>query len=559
MKVDKLNRKAVLYARKSTESEDKQVQSIDDQVRVMKEVAKENGLEIVEVLQESKSAKAPGVRVVFEQMMNNIQAGKYNIILAWDTSRLSRNPLDGGRLQWMLDSGVLSGIRTHEKWYRDNDELLFTIENSMNSRFIKDLSDKVTRGMKSKADKGVYPDFAPIGYLNDRLNKTIIKDPIMFDRVAELWRKALTGTYSIAELTRIARDELMIRTPQKTRSGGKPLCHNSVCRMLKNPFYTGKFQWAGKIYKGNHPAMITDAEFEKAQEIFFNARHSSRPQTDPYQFLLRGLLTCSECGYAIVTEKHFKKLKDGSKKEYHYCHCCGKNPYMKCKNRSIYVSENSLIKQIKDELSKYTIDEDFYKLAIEALAEEDAKEVAQQEEKIAAINKAIADKNGELVSLRRAAYKGLITDTEFFLAEQKELSEQIAQLEEDRKSVVTISNDWKEKVTDIFMFARYAKEDFDSDNWERKRTVIKMLGADLKLSGRTIEFTPVKYLIPVAENQESLKAKKEAARTAPQQMKKDLKEDLISSWCTIVREVRTIIIADILDHLGGGRRQICNI
>ena len=151
--------------------------------------------------------------------------------------------------------------------------------------------------------------------------------------------------------------------------------------------------------------------------------------------------------------------------------------------------------------------------------------------RLAAIKKAIADKNGELVSLRRAAYKGLIKDTEFFLAEQKELSEQIAQLEEDCKSVVTISNDWKEKATDIFMFARYAKEDFDSEDWERKRTVIKALGANLKLSGRTIVFTPVKYLVPVAERQDILKAKKEAARTAPEQMKKDLKEDLISSWC----------------------------
>ena len=84
---------------------------------------------------------------------------------------------------------------------------------------------------------------------------------------------------------------------------------------------------------------------------------------------------------------------------------------------------------------------------------------------------------------------------------------------------------------DVFMFARYAKENFDSDDWERKRLVIKQLGADLELSGRTIEFTPVKYLIPVAESQECLKAKKEAARTASQQMKKDLKEDLISSWC----------------------------
>ena len=80
------------------------------------------------------------------------------------------------------------------------------------------------------------------------------------------------------------------------------------------------------------------------------------------------------------------------------------------------------------------------------------------------------------------------------------------------------------------MFARYAKEDFDSDDWERKRAVIKRLGANLKLSGRTIVFTPVKYLVPIAENHKILEAKKEAARTAPQQMKKDLKEGLSEVW-----------------------------
>jgi outer membrane lipoprotein carrier protein len=100
------------------------------------------------------------------------------------------------------------------------------------------------------------------------------------------------------------------------------------------------------------------------------------------------------------------------------------------------------------------------------------------------------------------------------------------------KNVKTAAEDWKEIATDTFMFARYAKEDFDSDDWERKRTVIKTLGAHLRLSGRTIVFTPVKYLVPIAENRAELEAKKEAARTAPEQIKKDLREDLISVWCT---------------------------
>lgn len=524
--------KAVLYARKSTESEDKQVQSIDDQIRAMKEVAENEHLRIVDILQESKSAKMPGVRPIFEGMMKGIQEGKYDVILAWDTSRLSRNPKDGGDLQWLLDSGVLVGIRTHEKWYRESDELLFTIENSMNSRFIKELKAKVTRGMTSKAEKGDYPSNPPIGYTNDRLEKKIIKDPIMFDRFVELWRRALTGTYSIAELVRIANEELMIRIHQTKRKGGTPLCYNTVRGLLSNPFYTGKFRWGGRIYNGNHPPMISDAQFEQMQK-FLNPKHASRPQTEPYQFLLRGMLRCAECGYAIVTEKKFKKLKDGTVKEYHYCHCCGKKHGVKCKNHGIYVREDELVKQIKDELCRYTIDEDFYKIAIEALAEEDEIEVSDQNEKIASINKRIAEKNNELNSLRRAVYKGLFDDTAFFLAEQESLRKEIDKLEADREKIKVIVNDWREKANDIFMFARYAKEDFDSDDWERKRAVIKRLGADLRLSGRTIQFSPVKYLVPIEKQYPKLRRQFILARTGSQQMKKDLKEGLISEWYTL--------------------------
>ena len=522
--------KAVLYARKSTESEDKQVQSIDDQIREMKAIAKDEGLIIVDVISECKSAKAPGVREEFAKMMRNIEKGKYDVVLAWDTSRLSRNPQDGGDIQWLLDSGAFSGIRTHEKWYRENDELLFTIENSMNSRFIKDLMAKVRRGMYSKAKKGGYPGCAPVGYLNDRIEKKIIKDPEMWDKVYILWRKALTGTYSVSELTRIANDELRIKTPLKKKQGGQPLCHNGIRHLLMNPFYCGNFRWGGKIYNGNHPAMITEEEFEVVQNML-DPKHSSRPQKDPYDFILRGMLTCSECGYAVVTEKKFKKMKDGTKKEYRYCHCCGKNPNKKCKFKSTYIREEELVEQIKTELSKYTIDEDFYELAIRALEEEDEIEVADQNRNIAEYNKQISDKKNQLDSLRRSMYQGLITDQAFYLSEQESLSNDIDVLVKARDNVMTVASDWRKKATDIFMFARYAKEDFDSDDWERKRTVIKKLGADLKLSGRTIQFTPVKYLVPIEKQYPELKRQLNIARTAPLQMKNDPEGSIISEWC----------------------------
>ena len=180
------------------------------------------------------------------------------------------------------------------------------------------------------------------------------------------------------------------------------------------------------------------------------------------------MIRCAECGYAIVTEKKYKKLKDGTVKEYHYCHCSGRQYGVKCKNHKIYVREEDLIKQIKDELCRYTIDEDFCRIAIEALAEEDEIEVAEQDSKMAEINKKITDKTNELNNFRRLLYKGLIDDNAFFLAEQADIESQIKKLKDDREKIKNAAHNWREKTCDIFMFARYAKEDFDSDDWERK-------------------------------------------------------------------------------------------
>lgn len=108
---------------------------------------------------------------------------------------------------------------------------------------------------------------------------------------------------------------------------------------------------------------------------------------------------------------------------------------------------------------------------------------------------------------------------------------EIERLERDRDNVMTVAHSWREKAMDTFMFARYAKEDFNSDDWERKRTVIKKLGADLKLSGRTIQFIPVRYLVPIEEKYPELKRQFDVARTAPLQRKNDPKGSIISAWC----------------------------
>src|SRR3989339_2289818 len=105
-----------LYARKSTDVEDKQVLSIDAQLAELQALAKREQLNVVEVFVEKRSAKMPG-RPMFGEMMARIQKGEAQGIVCWKIDRLARNPVDGGQIQWLLQNSVITHIQTHDRGY----------------------------------------------------------------------------------------------------------------------------------------------------------------------------------------------------------------------------------------------------------------------------------------------------------------------------------------------------------------------------------------------------------------------------------------------------------
>ena len=186
--------KYFLYARKSSESEDRQVQSIDDQTNRLKKLAQDLNLNIKKIYIEAKSAKKPNNRPIFDEMIQRIENGEANGILCWQINRLSRNPIDSGKTSWLLQQGILKSIQTIDRQYLPEDNvLLFSIESGVANQFILDLSKNTKRGMVSKLEKGWQTGVAPLGYLNDKENKIIIKDPERFNLIRKMWDLMLTG------------------------------------------------------------------------------------------------------------------------------------------------------------------------------------------------------------------------------------------------------------------------------------------------------------------------------------------------------------------------------
>jgi site-specific DNA recombinase len=521
-----------LYARKSTDTEDKQVQSLDDQVKVMKAVAKRESIRLIgEPLRESKSAKRPSERPVFEELLTEIEDGKLDGIVCWKLDRLSRNPTDSGRIQQLLQDGKLKHILTAEKSYLPEDNaIVFSVEAGMSNQYIRELSCNTRRGMQSKVEKGHKPGVPPIGYLNDRLEKIIIADADRFNLVRLLWDKMLTGTYSMAELADIAEFDLNLTVPVRGKTGGSPVAYSSLCVMFKNKFYTGKLMFKGEEYPGKHPAMITEEEFELVQQII-DPLHTTRPKDKTYNFQLRNLFRCGECGFAITAEQKKKTIKStGEVREYVYYHCTGKNKAIKCSQPKLHVNENVLLEQIKDKLGKFTIDPDFYKLAIEALAQQEDEVVEKDQTKILARDKAIEKKNQSITNLRRMRYSGEADDDSWYYAEMQTLEDELEALQKQRNDAEYKARDWRAKADEVFTFARFAKEDFDSGDLEKKRSVVVKLGEVLTIKDRTIQFTPNKYFIPLEHMNELHNNELEMVRTDSQQREIGSKMTLNTSW-----------------------------
>src|SRR3989344_2911970 len=138
----------ILYARKSTEEDDRQVLSIEAQLAELQEFAAKEKLEIVASFEEAKTAKEPG-RIKFGEMLELINKGKADGIIAWHPDRLARNPIDGGQVIYLVDTGKIKSLKFPTFWFEDTPQgkFMLNIAFGQSKYFIDNLSENVKRGL----------------------------------------------------------------------------------------------------------------------------------------------------------------------------------------------------------------------------------------------------------------------------------------------------------------------------------------------------------------------------------------------------------------------------
>ncbi len=482
----------ILYARKSSESEDRQVLSIESQIRELTEHARERNLTVTSVLSESRSAKAPG-REIFGKLLATVGKGQADGILCWKLDRLARNPVDGGALIWALDEGKIREIATREKSFtnRGDDKFWMQMEFGIAKKYVDDLSDNVRRGNRTKLAQGWLPGVPPLGYLNDRAEKTIIPDPVLFPLVRRIWTLVLAGR-SPLEVMRVANDEWGFRTRRHRRFGGGPLQQSCLYKMLANPFYFGLIIRKGETHAGAHSPMITKDEFDLVQDFL---GRPNRFATKKRVFAFSGLIRCGECGSMITAEE--KTNRYGS--HYVYYRCTKRKAHVDCSQKTIRVER--LEQQIRELLERIRISDRFRDWALKHLraAHEDA--VATRKVVERSVHDASLDNQKQIDRLIQMSLRGLITEEEFTEKKRQLVADQL-RLRERRDDAEGRSGRWLELAEMALNFANQARERFEEGTLEDKREILVALGSHFTLKDRILRIQLQKPLLWIEEGRQ---------------------------------------------------------
>lgn len=559
----------IIYCRKSSDSEDKQIASLPEQIKELTEKATKEGLQVVDILQESRSAFHTG-RPKFEEMMSRIDKGEANAILVWASNRVARNMSDGGRFIYKFDEGRLIELRTKSGSFHNTpeDKFALSIDFSVAKKSSDDLSEAVKRGNRYKFfDLKEWGGCAKPGYKNytDPVTKAnhITSDGKRFRLLREALVDVAKGKLRPMEALHRLNVDRKYKTRPTAKLGGKSLSKAAFYRILTNPFYYGLMvrRIDGKVceIKGTHPPMISQDDFNRIQIRIGN----NGPKVRKINFPFKSVLKCGECGGSVTCEEKWQMICTNCKKKFHKgdktirCPQCGEliaemnNPkvlhyvFYHCTKRvhnncsQGSVSYEDLKTAIKNELDRYEIPDYYRDWAIEHLQEVIDDDITTQTvikenliEQFNLVTKNIAN----LVRVRCS--KDYIDPTiqEAYDEEEKKLAKDKRDIERRLEEWSLDQDKWVIATKETFNFSCFAKYWFEQGDPETKTWVLSKLGQNLILEGKKLHISgdiPF-YLIEKMKNG----VRQELKRLEPDKIPQLSKESLtISGVSNTVRSI----------------------
>ena len=383
--------KCVIYARVSSKEQEKEGFSIPAQLKLLREYATSNEIEITEEFVDVETAKRAG-RTSFGQMLAFLESNTdCRAILVEKTDRLYRNFRDYVELEDLdLEIHLVKENEIISKDSRSHAKFIHGIKVLLAKNYIDNLSEEVKKGMLEKAEQGEFPGKAPFGYKNDRVQKILVPDENYAPLVRQMYETYARGGISLSGLR-----DMIYQEGWRTRTGKKmPL--SLVERILKNPIYFGEFTWRKTQFKGNHAPLVSKELFDAVQIAL---RKGGGQRQGRREFLFRGLLKCEHCGCALVGE-----IKKG---KYVYYHCTQARG--KCKQP--WVREETIDSLFGEVFRAIRVDDTTIREVVRALTDSHSKEREFREREVARLERKSSDLQSKLDRAYEDRLEGTIDES----------------------------------------------------------------------------------------------------------------------------------------------------
>ena len=456
--------KVFLYARKSTDDEERQILSIDAQRNELREYAKKQGLVIVREFVESMTAKEPG-RPIFNDMLLRVEKGEADALLAWHPDRLARNSVDGGKIIWLVDTGKITALKFPTFWFENTPQGKFVLNMAFGQSkyYVDALSENVRRGMREKIRRGVYPHKPPLGYVNEPRLRTIEIHQQKAPLVRRLFETYATGRYNYDQMADLAAQWGLLSHQER------PLARSMIPKMLEDRFYIGFFKWRGEEYEGKHAPLIPMELFERVQRVLMErgrGRYRTKKGLQPVAFL--GFVRCRVCGSWVTVERH---------KTYHYYRCAKK---LGSCDLVGYLREEYLAQQMRRELLRVGISDEWAELMLGRIEDWRREGADRATAEASSHQKRLAEIEAKVARLLDIFLEGAITREEY-AARKTEYFTEKARLREKIDRIKTQGNCWIEPLADFVKSANQAEKTAISGSYAELRDFFQRFQLNLFL------------------------------------------------------------------------------
>ena len=462
--------RALLYVRVSSTEQEKEGYSLDAQEKLGHEYAKRKGLSIVKSWKVSESAWR-SERTAFNLMVDYAKHHTEIGHIIFDvTDRMTRNDFDKLKVfELIREHGKTIHLsranKVIDKNFNPDDEFMFDIEVAAAKKLSNDISRKTRMGMLEKAEQGLYPSVAPLGYRNNLVTHLLDVDEAKAPHVQRAFSLMATGRYSLSTLGDLLHQEGL------RNRGGNRVGKSALAYILSRSIYYGAFVWKDKPYQGSHTPLISKELFDKVQDVLHGRYHQDRRGRS---FPFNNLIVCGLCGCKVLGE-----LK---KRKYPYYHCT----FSKGRHNGIgYLREDRLAVLFEEPVKAATLPEEIAELAKDALKEAAGSTLQLHENRLKALEIQQEKVNTRLSRLFDAKFDGELAEDVFRLKEA-EYKAQLIEIKAQMESVKRVNPRFYDDGCQTLELSKRLHCMYVKANYDEKANLLRLIASNYALLDVTL-------------------------------------------------------------------------